>query len=96
MAALSGTRLDAIRAFYLATLGGARALYLDDRLGQVKPGFEADLIVVDPRATPLLAFRTGYCAGLEELLFTLMIMGDDRAIRATWVAGQPVWQREMA
>lgn len=96
VAALSGTRLDAIRAFYLATLGGARALYLDDRLGQVKPGFEADLIVVDPRATPLLAFRTGYCAGLEELLFTLMIMGDDRAIRATWVAGQPVWQREMA
>jgi guanine deaminase len=92
--ALSGAKLDAIRAFYLATLGGARALYLDDRLGQVAAGFDADLVVLDPRATPLLDFRTGYCEGIEELLFTLMTLGDDRAIRATRVAGENVYDRD--
>lgn len=92
--ALAGGRLDAVRAFYLATLGGAEALYLDDRLGRVAPGYEADLIVLDPKATPLLAFRTGYCRDLTELLFTLMTMGDDRAIRATWVAGACLWDRD--
>lgn len=94
--ALSGCKLDAVRAFHLATLGGARSLYLDDRLGQVAAGFEADLCILDPRATPLLAFRAGHCRSIEELLFVLMILGDDRAVRATWVAGQPVYDRQRA
>ncbi len=96
VAALGGRKLDALRAFYLATLGGARALELDDRIGRIAPGMEADLVVLDPKATPLLAFRTGYCESFEDLLFVLMTLGDDRAIRATWVAGEPVYVRDRA
>jgi guanine deaminase len=94
--ALSGARLDAIRAFYLATLGGARALYLDDRLGQVAPGFDADLVVLAPAAPPLLGFRTGSCEGIEELPFPLMSHGAARAVRATRVAGENVADRDRA
>lgn len=89
-----GRPLDAIQAFWLATLGGARALRLDDRIGRVAPGYEADLCVLDLKATPLLAFRTGFCDSVEELLFTLMTLGDDRVVRATWVAGVPVYDRD--
>lgn len=94
VAALGGTRLDALRAFWLATLGGARALYLEDRLGRIAPGYEADLIVVDPRATPFMAFRAEHCRSIEEILFLLMTMGDDRAIAETWVAGRKVHDRD--
>ena len=95
VAALRGTRLGAVQAFWLATLGGARSLYLDDRIGRLAPGYDADFCVMDPKATPLLAFRTGHCAGLEELLFVLMTLGDDRAIRATYVAGHCVHDRDL-
>ncbi|MFK8253280.1 guanine deaminase [Ancylobacter terrae] len=94
VAALTGQRLDAVQAFYLATLGGAHALYLDDRLGKLEPGYEADIVVLDPQATPLMEFRRGYCAGIEELLFMLMTLGDDRAVRATYVAGECVHRRD--
>ena len=94
VAALSGRKLDARRAFYLATLGSARALCLDDRIGRLAAGLDADVIVLDPSATPLLDFRSGYCNSFEELLFVLMTLGDDRAIRATWIAGEPVYDRD--
>ncbi|TPE51392.1 guanine deaminase [Amaricoccus solimangrovi] len=92
--ALSGAKLDAVRGFWLATAGGAEALRLGDRLGRIAPGYEADLVVLDPKATPFMAFRTGYCQSIEELLFALMIMGDDRAIRRTYVAGERVYDRD--
>src|SRR5436305_2932053 len=57
IAQLNGRALSAVEALYLATLGGARALALEDRLGSVAPGREADLVVLDPKATPLLALR---------------------------------------
>ncbi|MFB0489940.1 guanine deaminase [Methylobacterium sp. OAE515] len=91
VAALQGTKLDALRAFWLATLGGAEALRLDDRIGRIAPGYEADLCVLDLGATPLLGFRTGTCRDIEELLFVLMILGDHRTVRATWVAGECVY-----
>jgi len=87
VAKLRGYALDSIRALYLATLGGARSLGLDDRIGTLRPGMEADLVVLDPRATPLLEFRSGQAQSIEELLFVLMTLGDDRAVRATFVAG---------
>jgi guanine deaminase len=96
VAALNGGRLNAIQAFYLATRGGAEALYLDDRIGTLGVGYEADLVVLDPHATPLLKFRADYCADIEEQLFTLMMLGDDRAIRATYVAGERVYDRDRA
>lgn len=96
VAAMAGHKLDAVQAFYLATLGGARALHLDDRIGIIAPGHEADICVLDPHATPLMDFRAGYCASIEELLFMLMTLGDDRAVRATYVAGVPVYDRARA
>lgn len=92
--ALSGAKLDAARAFYLATLGGAHALYLDDRLGRLAPGYDADIAVLDLKATPLLAFRTSHCETIEEMLFTLMTLGDDRAVRASYVAGHLAYDRD--
>jgi guanine deaminase len=92
--ALRGRKLSAVQAFYLATLGGARALYLDDRLGKLEPGYDADICILDLKATPLIAYRNQYCRNIEELLFVLMTMGDDRAVRATYVAGECVYDRE--
>lgn len=96
VAALRGTKLDAPRAFWLATLGGAEALRLDDRIGRIAPGYEADLCVLDLAATPLLGFRTGTCRSIEELLFVLMTLGDHRTVRATWVAGECVYDNRRA
>jgi len=80
----------ALHAFYRMTLGNARALSLDDRIGSIEPGKEADLIALDPRATPALAHRMETAGGaLEVELFALMMMGDDRAVRQTYVAGEP-------
>ncbi|MEP7276973.1 MAG: guanine deaminase, partial [Betaproteobacteria bacterium] len=80
---LAGQRLSPLSAFYLATLGSARALYLDDRIGNFLPGKEADFIVIDPAATPLLARRTKHASNLQDTLFALMMLGDDRAIAET-------------
>ena len=87
---LAGQSLSAASAFHLATLGGAHSLYLDDRIGNLAPGKEADFVVLNPRATPLLERRSAACATLEERLFVLMMLGDDRAVAATHVLGVPV------
>jgi guanine deaminase len=93
---LQGQSLSAFQAFYLVTLGAARALSLEDQLGNFEPGKEADFIVLDTQATPLLKLRspTAIAPGLDELasqLFALMILGDDRAVKSTYVAGQRVY-----
>jgi guanine deaminase len=89
VAQLRGQPFSALRAFYLATLGGARALGLADRIGRLAPGHEADFIVLDPGATPLLARRMRGAKTLEERLFAWMILADERAVRETYVLGQP-------
>ena len=87
IAALNAAPITAFEAFYLATLGGARSLGLEDRIGSLEAGREADIVVLEPKATPLLAFRENRSRSLEETLFVLMTLGDDRAVRATYVAG---------
>jgi guanine deaminase len=80
----------ALDAFYRMTLGNARALSLDDRIGSIEAGKEADLIALDSRATPALAHRMETAGGdLEIELFALVTLGDDRAVRQTYVAGEP-------
>ena len=84
---LRGMHVPAMRMFYLATLGAARSMYLEGVIGNFAPGTEADFIVLDPRATPLLARRSAQARDLEELLFALAMLGDDRAVAATYAAG---------
>jgi guanine deaminase len=87
VAQLGGRKLSPVEAFYLATLGGARALGLENHVGSIAVGREADLVVLDPAATPLLKLRNSRADSVQDQLFTLMTLGDDRAVRATYVAG---------
>ena len=94
MAQLRGISLTATQAFYLATLGSAESLGIEERVGSLQAGYEADIVVLDPRATPLLELRSEVAESLDELLFALMICADDRAIEATYIAGKLVYDRE--
>lgn len=91
---LKGQNLNPWRAFYLATLGGAEALYLDGKIGNLLPGKEADFTVLDFDATPLLKHRSEVAQDFAERLFALMILGDDRAVAATYVMGDPAYLRD--
>jgi guanine deaminase len=90
---LVGMNLDPLQAFHLATLGGARALGLADSIGNFAPGKEADFTVLDLAATPVLARRTRIAQGIEEQLFALMTLGDDRSVFATHILGEPAHRR---
>jgi guanine deaminase len=79
--------LHAIQALYLATLGAAEALYLDDKIGNFEKGKEADFVVLDFEGSSLTARRTAAANSIEEKLFALMTLADDRNIAATWVNG---------
>ncbi len=92
---LQGQNLSALEAFYLVTLGNARALGLETKIGCLAAGHDADLVVLDTGATPAMAHRRETIRGdLAEELFLLMILGDDRAVRATYVAGERLYNRD--
>jgi guanine deaminase len=95
-AQLNGRTLSAGHAYYLATRGSARALYLEDRIGSIAPGMEADLVVLDMRSTPLIDFRMDQARDLAEQLFIPMTLADDRAVQATYVAGRLAYDRSQA
>ena len=85
---LQGQNLPPMRALYLATLGGARALDLHSSIGNFEIGKEADFTILNYHATPLLQFRTATCKTLPEKLFALLMLGDDRTIAGTWIMGK--------
>ncbi|WP_020400410.1 guanine deaminase [Kordiimonas gwangyangensis] len=91
---LRGHRLDPFKSFYLATLGGAKALNMADKVGDFTPGKEADFIVLDRAATPLLERRLKNTSEIDELLFVLSMLGDDRTVSHTYVAGECVHTRD--
>ncbi|MEZ5795963.1 guanine deaminase [Albidovulum sp.] len=88
VAQLGGRALHPSELWWLATLGSARALRADDRIGNLAPGLEADIIVVDLASTPAIAQRAARADTLWEALFPTIMMGDDRAIRDVWVGGR--------
>lgn len=75
-------------AFYLVTLGGAKALDLDSHIGNFEVGKEADFLVIDEHATPVLSRRTRSQTHWRDRLFSLLMLGDDRSIDQTWVMGK--------
>ena len=96
VSAMNGNKLTALHGFYLATRGGAEALYLEDKIGSLAAGHEADIVILDLAATPLLKYRMQYAKDISERLFTLMTLGDDRCVRATYVAGALAYDRDRA
>jgi guanine deaminase len=90
-----GLSLSPQHLWWQHTAGAAQALGLDGNeragggaIGNLQPGFEADFVVLDPKAMPLLARKTANAASLDELLFALIVLGDDRVIERTHIAGQ--------
>lgn len=88
IAQLGGHALSAVQAFHLATRGAASALHLEDRIGSIAPGCDADLVVLDLASTPLMRLRLPQCDGIDDLLF-LQMTGGDRGVRAVYVMGAP-------
>ena len=82
--------LDPFQNFYLATLGGSRALGLDQYIGSFSPGMEADFLVLDLQSTPILALRESHSQTLQDTLFALEIVGDDRTVLHTYIMGEKV------
>ncbi len=93
VAQLKQYNLPVMRAFYFATLGGAEALYIDEKVGNFQKGKEADLLVLDYAATPLIERRMLVAETLQEKLFTLMMLGDDRVIEHTYIMGNKVYSK---
>ncbi|WP_445621629.1 guanine deaminase [Kushneria sp. Sum13] len=85
---LSNQPLTPWQAFYAHTLGNARVLDIDHHVGSLSPGMEADIVVINPRATPMLARKERHGPTLMERLFNLIILGDERCISATYVMGK--------
>ncbi|WP_423196489.1 MULTISPECIES: guanine deaminase [unclassified Cupriavidus] len=88
VARMGGYHLTAQRMFYLATRAAAEALGWEDRIGSFTPGCEADFIVLDPEATPLIARRSGRSETLEEQLFAFAMLGDDRVVDNVYIMGE--------
>lgn len=92
---LQHEKLHPLKSLYLATLGGARALQLDDKIGNLAIGKEADFVVLDLHATPLLKVRTEQANTLEEILFVLMTLGDDRTVYQTYILGEKAFDSSL-
>ncbi|OEU48436.1 MAG: guanine deaminase [Desulfobulbaceae bacterium S3730MH12] len=90
---LRNHRLTPFKSLYLATKGGALTLDLDDLIGNFEPGKEADFIVLDYHATPLLARRLKRCKTLTEKLFALQMLGDDRVVKNVHILGEEVYKK---
>lgn len=86
----TGLSLSPEQLWWQHTSGAAQALGLEGQVGNLLPGCEADFVVLDPQATPLLARRCAQANNLSELLFAWIVLGDDRVIAHTVVQGQVV------
>jgi guanine deaminase len=92
IAQFGGYSLTPEEAFWLSTSGGAETLSLGDRIGELQPGYEADLVVLDVNSTPIIRQRMDRAESLRDMLFAQIILADDRAVRATYAAGCLVYR----
>ena len=90
VAQLRGEALHPAQLWWLATQGSARALHAETRIGNIAAGMEADLVVIDLASTPAIAQATTRAENIWQALFPTIMLGDDRAVVATWIAGRPV------
>jgi guanine deaminase len=88
-----GAALAPVELWWLATAGAARALWLEDRIGNLAPGLEADFVLLDLAATPILRHRVERTRDIREVLFAAIVLGDDRAVAETWSGGRCVHAR---
>lgn len=86
--------MDAVQSFYLATRGGAEALHLENTVGSIQPGYEADIAVLDLKPTEFVEWRMQFTKDLFERLFVLQTLGLDNMNKVTYVAGNKVFDRE--
>lgn len=91
---LQSFSLDPLEAFYMATMGNARVLHLDDRIGNFCAGKEADFVLLNPSRNPQVASRVNTCQQIRDELFCYMILGDERLIEQTSVSGHIQFQQE--
>ena len=94
IAQLRGYNLHPAKAWYLATVGSATAMRVADKVGNLAPGMEADLIIIDLTSTDLIRRRVARAENIWDVLFAQMILADDRAIAAIYVAGEPVYRQD--
>ena len=94
VAQLAGKPMSAQELLYLATLGSAKSLYLDDKIGNFEQNKEADFVVLDGAATELMKRRSDAAGDIAEKFFAMVMLGDDRAIFATHIMGDCVYTRE--
>jgi guanine deaminase len=85
-AAKQAITLSPQQLWWLHTAGAAQALGLQGVVGNLQMGCDADFVILNPQATPLLARRTQHAQSLDELLFALIVLGDDRVIESTHLA----------
>ena len=90
---MAGNTVTPVQLFYEITLGAAQALSIDNYVGNFAAGNEADFLVLDTAATDVLAQRTDLAQSIEEVLFALIVLGDDRCTVATHVMGELVYKR---
>jgi guanine deaminase len=87
---LKGRALHPAELWWLATQGSAQSLRLGDRIGNIAPGMEADLVVIDLASTPAIAQATARAGDIWQALFPTIMMGDDRAVAAVYAAGRRI------
>jgi guanine deaminase len=94
IAQLRGYSLHPAKAFYLATMGSASVLRLSGKAGNLAPGCDADIVVIDLKSRPLIAERMRHAGSLWEALFVQIILADDRAIRHVYAGGHKAYSRK--
>lgn len=85
---LNGTPVHAAQLLWLATCGSANSLHLDDKVGNLSKGMEADIAVINLGSTPAIAQRSDRAKDIWEAVFPTIMMGDDRAIHDVWIGGK--------